>query len=391
MRRVLKYKFSLKNMKKRILIITDGNYLFHAVRCSIISDCLKNDYEVHSAFDGKCTKLVQNNLSIYHPFNFPISIEGLIKGRCDFLNNIDLNSQVLSLLSIIQTVKPDILISDFNPIAPLCSSITKIPHIALTNTIWIPEYKEQDSLLRHFQSWNTNFEDSLDKWKEPLDSIYKRHNLSSKDNLFEYFKGNSLTLVCDDPFIFPCETSDSILQIGPILSQPLQTTSTEFIWDAYITAGSSGSVQKTAMLISSLSSLGQKLLVSQGPFDIFSSFKSQNVDVETYCNPSSINKAHFIFCQGGIGTIYQALALEKPIFFIPHHSEQFWNAKMLQNRDLGLIIDVLEDPRLILKSIHEFTQRSSESRKNMKDQLLKLNPLNQIRSILQSILSPRNI
>ncbi len=283
------------------------------------------------------------------------------EGNAKLCSDSQASACVQADLQILKDEKPDMVLSDFRLSMAAAARIRKIPHVAVLNSTWTPYLdKEQVRLL-----WteHTRFGPALGKFSRflagpdlmrfrfldllfesifrhvlihgasPFNKIQTAHGLSPSIDLYHYWLGE-LTLVPDYPSFMPLreDTPDSVKMIGPLVWQGTDFAAVEKLESTldrarptiYATVGSTGDPKLFQLMIDAANRNNWNLIITKaGLADIPS---SRNIYVYDFLPGEAAMRASDVtVCQGGSGTVNQAIAASCPFVGVASNSDQEWN------------------------------------------------------------------
>ena len=264
-------------------------------------------------------------------------------------------------LQILKNEKPDVVLSDFRLSMPASARIQNIPHVAILNSTWTPYLDQQQvrilwpehtrvgpalgKLARFLAGpdlmrfrfldplFQFPFQKNLAHGATPYNKIQTAHGLSPSSDLYHYWLGD-LTLVPEYPSFMPVrqDAPDSVKMIGPLVWQGANSSAIEKLESTlerarptiYVTVGSTGDPGIFQLMIDAANRRNWNLIITTaGLVDIPS---SKNVFVYDFLPGEAAMRASDVtVCQGGSGTINQAIAANCPFVGVASTSDQEWN------------------------------------------------------------------
>ena len=351
-------------VKKRVLAMPDGNFLAHTSRALELAKQLRQiGYEVIFASEGKYTKLIRDE-------NFPVvpivtsdpdEVLGCIqRGRMNWCDMDLMDQLVQEELSLFRELKPDLVLADFRISLRTSCELAGIPLAALINAGWTNYYScemeapETFPVTRVLGKWITTrlipvikpfllFYDTRD-----IRRYRKWLGLDGGGNLFDMMAGD-LNLMVDIPEYGPTEDlPENFHYIGPIVWEP---SSRDHSWIEdiqtdkkviYFTLGSTGDHKFYQTVIDIFGDTEfEVIMTSAGLFS--PSEVPENFTIVDFAPGSKIlEKSDLIICQGGNGTIYQAMTQGVPIIGIPMMLEQEHNLDRVMDLGVGIKLSGLK-------------------------------------------------
>jgi UDP:flavonoid glycosyltransferase YjiC (YdhE family) len=264
-------------------------------------------------------------------------------------------------LQLLKDERPDIVLSDFRLSMAAAARIRNVPHVSILNSTWTP-YLDQE-LVRLVWTEHTRFGPAVGRLARvlagpdlmrfrfldslfraifqrllvygasPFNKIQAAHGVQRSIDLYHYWLGD-LTLVPDYPTFMPLrrDAPDSVKMIGPLAwpgtngseIQKLETMLERSRPTIYVTVGSTGDPKMFELMIDAASRRNWNLIITKaGLADIPS---SRNVFVYDLLPGEAATRASDVtICQGGSGTINQAIAASCPFVGVASNADQEWN------------------------------------------------------------------
>jgi UDP:flavonoid glycosyltransferase YjiC (YdhE family) len=337
-------------MKKKILLQYFRS-LAHMVRLIEIGRILiARGYEVYLAYpqvtSDSFSILVPDGMNIvklkYHKYDNPA-----LKNR--FLKTMD--ARITEDLALLDDLQPDAIVSDDNPSSRIVSEIRNLPHIALINfymqsrrdwTFRYPASSFCGKILRYTGGMPDLifFGIFLEKYVNPWIENYVFDKCKNKSHFqkFDLWHGKDLTLICDEPLIFP-HTDENSRMIGPIYYTGKDTPllDRQNGKTVYLTIGISGVPESLIYLSKTLADRGYYVVVSTGfsvKKEIFS--KSNRIFVGDWLNSEDVlGKVDAMIHQGSSLSFYQAILHQVPTIVIPKHPGHEIIARYVSSSRIG--------------------------------------------------------
>jgi UDP:flavonoid glycosyltransferase YjiC (YdhE family) len=253
-------------------------------------------------------------------------------------------AQVEAYREAISNGCPAVVITDINPLAALAAKSLRIPHVTISQSLFLP--------FRKLQS---------DKWAIPsaLPAINKvlAHYGTKLLERAEYLDLGDVTLIPSIPEFDPTQNSPaSVHYIGPILGNALiplaapdRGLSTSGVPEVLFypgrprdAVGASGQVLAKAGL-SALSALDVTVTVSTGGyhFDVPDSL-GRRIEIVPWRTISPGYKPNLIVHHGGHGACLTAITSGIPSAIVPTHAEREYNARNLAALGCGEFVPMGE-------------------------------------------------
>ena len=264
-------------------------------------------------------------------------------------------------IEILKRERPDIVLSDFRPSMAAAARITKTPHVSVLNATWTP-FLDQEKVrliwpghtrfgpaigrlaralsgpdLMRFRSldwiFHAVFQRMLVHGASPFNELQAAHGVPRSPDLYHYWLGD-LTLVPDYPSFMPMrnDTPASVKMIGPLVWQSQNFAEIDKLASIldrsrptiYATVGSTGDPRVFPLMIDAANRKNWNLIITQAGLAKIP--PSKNVFVYDFLPGESVMRVSDVtICQGGSGTINQAIAASCPFVGVACNVDQEWN------------------------------------------------------------------
>ena len=381
-----------------ILVTPHGEVLAHTTRALMIAEELRaRGANVAFAMRGDKTAIVKAaGFRVHDIVGVPLHsvLRRLREGSPKLSSSGQAAECVTADVDILKRERPDLVLSDFRPSMPAAARITKTPHVSVLNATWTP-FLDQEQVrliwpghtrfgsaagrlaralsgpdlmrLRSLDSvFQRVFRHMLGYAASPFNEIQAAHGVPRCPDLFHYWLGD-LTLVPDYPSFMPIrkDAPASVKMIGPLVWQSENFAEIEELEakldrsrpTIYATVGSTGDPRLFSLMIDAANRKNWNLIITKaGLADIAS---SKNVFVYDFLPGEAVMRASDVtICQGGSGTVNQAIAASCPFVGVACNADQEWNldrafrlgiAKVFYREDVG--------PRKLVAAIEEILAR----------------------------------
>ncbi len=351
-------------MTKKILVMPDGNWLSHTSRPFEIAKELREfGHEVVFASDGQYMKLPQEAGFQVLPIK-TIDPDRVLKcsrnGRVNWFDYELIKACVKAELELFGQVKPDLILTDFRlPLSTSCE-LAGIPLAVILNASWTNYYSVKTKAPEHlkitqvlgkrlttlFVPWIKKLIVSFDS--RPFNKFRREKGLAPRKNIWDVWQGD-LNLIVDIPEYGPTENLPKKFHyIGPVVWEPalespkwLETLEPDKP-TIYFTMGSTGYARFFEQIIKIFgNSKYQCIMTTAGMVEL--SNIPDNFYVVDYAPGSEImEKSDLVVCQGGNGTIYQAMTAGLPIIGIPTMHDQEFNLDRVEDLGVGIHLSELK-------------------------------------------------
>ena len=345
-------------MKKKILVMPDGNWLSHVSRPFEIAKILRGKgYEVLFASDGYYMKLPREKGFRVLPIktiNPNRVLECSRSGRANWYEYDLLKECVEEDLKLLRKIKPDLVLTDFRlSLSTSCES-AGIPLAVTLNAAWTNYYNVKIKAPEHLkitQLLGKRLTSLIIPWVKdavlsfdcfPYNKLRAEMGLSKRRNIWDIFRGD-INLIVDIPEYGPTrDLPHNFHYVGPIMWEPDIEVP---VWlqsldpakpTIYFTMGSTGFPRFFEQAIEIFrDSKYQCVMTTAGMAELTDIPK--NFFVADYAPGSTImEQADVVVCHGGNGTIYQAMSRGVPIIGIPTMHDQEFNLDRVVDLGIGI-------------------------------------------------------
>lgn len=350
-------------MRKRILVMPDGNWLSHTSRPFEIAKILRQmGHEIIFASDGEYMKLPREAGFPVLPIITIVPDRVLAcsrNGRANWYDYRLIQDCVSAELQLFDEIQPDLVLTDFRlPLSTSCE-MAGIPLAVTLNASWTnyysvrinaPEHLAITRLLGKWLSnlvipWVKDFIVTVDA--RPFNQFRRQHGLKPCGNIWDVWRGD-LNLIVDIPEYGPTQNLPSNFHyIGPIVWEP-DTAVPAWLDDLdparptlYFSMGSTGYGRFFEQAIEIFGDTEYQCLMTTAGL-IHLADIPDNFYVVDYAPGSALMKqSDVVVCHGGNGTIYQAMAQGVPIIGIPTMHDQEFNLDQVVALGIGIHLSEL--------------------------------------------------
>jgi UDP:flavonoid glycosyltransferase YjiC (YdhE family) len=381
-----------------ILVTPHGEVLAHTTRALMIAEELRmRGAKVAFAMRGDKSAIVKAaGFSVQDIVDVPLRdiLRRHRQGNAKLCSESQASECVQADLQILEQEKPDIVLSDFRLSMAAAARIRKIPHVSILNSTWTPYLDKKK--VRILWPEHTKFGTALGKLSRflagpdlmrfrfldvifqsifervlvygasPFNKIQTAHGLSRSIDLYHYWLGD-LTLVPEYPSFMPLrkDAPDSVQMIGPLVWQGTNFSEIEKLEPAldrtratvYVTVGSTGDPKLFQLMIDAANRRNWNLIITQaGLADIPS---SRNIFVYDFLpGEAAMRLSDVTVCQGGSGTINQAIAANCPFVGVASTSDQEWNLDRASRLGIAKVFYRENvDPEQLVGAVEEILSR----------------------------------
>ncbi len=335
----------------------EGDILAHMGRPIEIASALKAlDYEVVLAGAGRYMRLATER-------GFPVvpatclekekALACARSGRGNFLDDQHLRQRVKEDRRIFKEVKPDLVLGDFRMSLTISCELDSIPLAMILNGTWTKSYAVRMKAPEHFLPTRilgprivNLFAPILKRtvlwWDAAPFRRYRRElGLPARTNLLDHWRGD-LNLIADTPEFAPTtDLPHNYHYIGPIIWEP-KIQAPAWLDDldpgrpiVYFTMGSTGHARFFELAVELFGGGPYQGIMTTAGLARFDTLPSNFHAVDYAPGSLLMEKSDLVVCQGGNGTIYQAMAAGCPIIGIPTMHDQEFNLDRVEALGVG--------------------------------------------------------
>ncbi|WP_455369503.1 glycosyltransferase [[Eubacterium] cellulosolvens] len=367
---------------KPVLMIFPMNMLGHYLRCLEFCKRLGDKFHVLVAGSDRYNDLIKSagfkNFQVEH-FDPVTILNSILKFDFSWINIDDIKRVLSSQIKSIEEYKPYAVVGDVSLPLKMAAEKTCTKLISIQNGYMTKYYKFTRSVpsihpgsqySKKIPSWMFNrlvhvIEHSwLKSIHEPFRIIRKEMGLSKNQYYLDEFEGD-LNLICDLPEFFPQSKQPSNYHyIGPLFHRgdEKENSIRDFLGDheknILVSMGSTGDWKNIDLLDDP--SFKEYGIIVSGYRNPISS--KSNIITKPFVNHSAImDKIDVVICNGGNGTVYQALSYGIPVLCVTNIFEQEWNAKRVEEMKLGTFMNDLSDPDEVRSLVDFWIDRKGKS------------------------------
>ena len=342
----------------------DGNWLAHTSRAFEIAKVLREmGYEVLFAGEGVYMKLPKEEGFQVLPIK-TLPPERMLsvsrRSRVNWYNYNLIKTLVGAELILFDQLKPDLVLSDYRLSLSTSCELANIPLAAILNASWTNYSSVRIKAPEHLiyskifgRRLVTIFAPTIKKLiltfdARPIKKFRLEKGLSPRKNVFDFWRGD-FNIITDIPEYGPTKNlPGNYHYIGPIVWEPeielpdwlekLDPNKTTL----YFTMGSTGNPHIFEQAIEIFGNTEYQCVMTTAGLIELSNIP-ENFFVVNYAPGSKImEKCDMVICQGGNGTIYQALQNGVPIIGIPTMHDQEFNLDQVEKLGVGIKLSELK-------------------------------------------------
>jgi MGT family glycosyltransferase len=331
----------------RILAMPDGNWLSHVSRPFEIAKVLRRrGHEVLFASDGEYMRLPAEAGFEIHGAR-TLDPDHVLRcsrsGHVNWWDLAEIEAMVEDELRVLGELRPDLVIGDFRLTLSTSCERHGVPYAAVLNAAWTnyydaplraPEHLAVTRLLgRALTTRLLPAVKGMIVWNDarPFRRYRRRHGLSPRGNIWDVWRGD-LNLMVDTPDYGPTrDLPPSFRYVGPVFWEPdlpapawLDELDPERP-TLYFTMGSTGYARFFELAVELFGDSRYQVIMTTAGMASFDSLPGNCWGVDYAPGSALMQRADAVVCQGGNGTIYQALTHGVPIVGIPTMHDQEFN------------------------------------------------------------------
>lgn len=259
-------------------------------------------------------------------------------------------------LSLIDQIKPDVIVGDFRLSLSVSARLRSIPYISICDAYWSPERPLRPSLpVLEFTKYVpiplaelifrriAPFAFRLHAL--PLERLRKKYQQPSLGyDLRRCYTDADLRLFANFPALFPdVSVHKGADFIGPIAWSPDVDADLDYLSGngplTYITMGSSGNPQIIESIVPILEQSGSRIVIATAGKTLQLKSERPTTQIFDYLPGSVVCRhANLVICNGGSPTTNQALSCGVPVLGIAQNMDQFLNMEAIVAFGAGLML-----------------------------------------------------
>ena len=377
-------------VRKRILFVAEAVTLAHLGRPLSLAESLDPEkYEVHFACDPRVEHLLPETLIRHSLQSIPSDdfLKSLAKGR-RLYSFATLLRYTEAELELLDAIKPDLIIGDMRLSLAVSCTHLKLPYACISNAHWSPYARSVFpmpalpfialfGIALSQRLFNLGRPLAFRSQARPFNQLRKHYNQSPVADIRYSYTLADYTLYADIPELIPTYGLPAnhhylgFLNWSPSVSKPSW-------WDqlpdeqanVYLTLGSSGDINGISTIIDGLSQLPVNLLIASAGRIPDTTLARDNIFSANYLpGLEAAQRSALVICNGGSGTVYQALAEGVPVLGIPSNMDQHLTMGYVETAGAGLFC---RSDRLCQLDIQQKAQQLvSQERYHLAAKLLK--------------------
>jgi UDP:flavonoid glycosyltransferase YjiC (YdhE family) len=355
----------------KVLVLAYTHTLSHLSRCLAVAVELRaQGHDVVFAGESPKTSFITDQGFSVLPCHEPdpeLLFDNIRSGRIRFADEAEISRMIEADIDTIQTVRPDLVLSDGRFTAAVSTHIAGVRHAAIVNVSsteyrahpYIPffEWIPAGFVSRNSDTWNLldrlnlKLEMTLfDRVMNVFTKLSRQYRLPHPVTATNCLAGKDITLLADIPEYFPTRNLPSSYHyVGPLTWKstahkpewwPPEQTGVPL---AYITMGTTGVPELFDAIADLMPTATFRAIVTTGGQRSKLSLLKGKTYVEPFLDGDLVmEQSDLVICHGGNGTIYQALSHGIPIIGIPTIPDQQFNMRRVEALGVGKLLGLKE-------------------------------------------------
>jgi UDP:flavonoid glycosyltransferase YjiC (YdhE family) len=346
-----------------VVAMPDGNFLSHTSRVLEVALPLREmGHQVVFAASGKYTQLaIEKGFEVVHAeTNAPEHTLACSRsGRANWWDEARLRAGVAADRDIFRRLAPDMVLGDFRLSLSTSAELEHVPYAVIINGSWTnyytaplraPEHLTATRWLgKKLATWLLPMvkRKILEADARPFRKLRTELGLPPRGNIWDQWRGD-ITLIADTPEYAPtANLPEGFHYIGPIVWEPDMEPP---VWLGrvdperpvlYVTMGSTGNPRLFHDVVELFAESSYQCMMTTAGLVSFGSLPDNFFVCEFAPGSTLMKKADVVICQGGNGTIYQAMAAGVPIIGVPTMHDQEFNLNRVEALGIGLQLSEL--------------------------------------------------
>jgi len=346
--------------RTRVLFIAEAVTLAHLARPLVLaSDLDASRYHVTLACDQRYRAILETLPFERVPlYSLPSKqfLAALAKGSPVY-DLATLKRYVEDELTLIDNIKPDIVVGDFRLSLSVSARLKQVPYLSITNAYWSPYARlSYHAPALPFVRWTgTRLATALFRLARPfafalhsipLNRLRRFYGLPSLGfDLRRVYTDADYTLYADVPELNQTNgLPDNHRYLGPILWSPPMALPAW--WNAlpgdkpliYLTLGSSGASELLPVIVRACADLPVNLMVAGAGQEPAAGLPKNIYWADYLPGIEAASRASLVICNGGSPTSHQALAAGVPVLGIASNLDQFLNMQAVVSAGAGRLM-----------------------------------------------------
>jgi UDP:flavonoid glycosyltransferase YjiC (YdhE family) len=346
-----------------VVAMPDGNFLSHTSRVLEVALRLRElGHRVIFAASGEYTRLaVEKGFEV-------VSVETNDRehtlacsrsGRTNWWDEARLRAGVAADRNIFRRLAPDLVLGDFRLSLSTSAELEHVPYAVIVNGSWTNYYTaplrapEHLAVTRWLGSKLTTWllpmvkRRILEADARPFRKLRTELGLKPRGNIWDQWRGD-ITLIADTPEYAPtANLPEGFHYIGPIVWEPdIEPPAWLDRIDRerpvlYVTMGSTGNPKFFHNVVELFAGSPYQCMMTTAGLTSLGPLPDNFFVCELAPGSALMKKADVAICQGGNGTIYQAMVAGVPIIGVPTMHDQEFNLNRVEALGVGLQLSEL--------------------------------------------------
>jgi UDP:flavonoid glycosyltransferase YjiC (YdhE family) len=338
-------------------------------------------------------------------------MERLSKGK-DCWEPQEISRQVQDELALIDELSPDLIVGDLRWSLGTSAELTKTPYISIVNAYWAPyctlpvptpefPFVKLIGLKLSAKIMPLLAPTIFKKLAKPFNAVRREHALQTYGEYRDIAANADRVVYPDLPALARTENLPGHHHyLGPVQWSP--TSEHPSWWNhlpedkplVYLSMGSTGRVGVAETLIDVLGEMPVTVMIATskrlGDIDL-----PPNIYAADYLpGIESCRRSDLVICNGGAGSVYQAVTGKTPVIGIPTNPDQYYVSDALSRQGGGTYIRSTHISKQNIK--HEVDRVLSggafvEQIEALHRELVQFDPAEQFNQVIESVLSDHSI
>jgi UDP:flavonoid glycosyltransferase YjiC (YdhE family) len=344
--------------KPRILFWGEELALSHVVRPLVLAHAVAEKYEVIFATGGRYAELVESygfKPRKVWTLSTELFMERLSKAR-DAWEPEEISRQVKDELQLIDELSPDLIVGDLRWSLGTSAELTKTPYISIVNAYWAPyctlpvptpefPFVKLIGVKLSSRLMPLLAPGIFKKLAKPFNVVRREYGLREYGEYRDVAAHADRVVYPDLPSLAPTEGLPGYHSyLGPVQWSP--TSEHPSWWDSlpggkpliYVAMGSTGRVGVVDTLIEVLSEMPVTVMLATSKRVAGTGLPPNCYSADYLPGMEACRRSDLVICNGGAGSVYQAIAGKTPVLGIPTNADQYYVSDALARQGGGTYI-----------------------------------------------------
>jgi UDP:flavonoid glycosyltransferase YjiC (YdhE family) len=383
--------------RKKVLFVGEHLTPSHTVRPLLLAQHLKTldaNYDIELALPSVPAWCNNENIQIH---KLPSPDAKILGKRVEdvffpLYKENEISEMVKAEITLLESLKPDLVIADFRNTLAISTRVTKSPLIFLSDFYWHKEYLDKpmivpDTKLSHLigyklaRSLGRPLTPLIEKWHvSQFNLVARKYGLNTFANLREIYNSGDEKWLLDIPKVWPdLDLAKSKTKfVGP-MTWDVDIETAERIHQLAdksaicITLASSGTDKKVIEILRVAKEFGLPLIVLTA--DKFTLPEVPNIYVEKFLPLSvALAKSKVFIGTGGSSVVYPAIKAGVPVIGIPQNITHWYSMRRFAVMGIGKLVlpeevssGSLETSLLEILSSGSFADKIADCQQNLNE------------------------